>query len=289
MSKSFISSQKETKRGSLSGVRICGSQVFDSVIGAAGTTGCIGASSSRSSYLSPSQVGQPLSNIAANYRRYYFRKFTLRFVSQASTSSSNAIALAWDDDPVSDSAGYDTIFEVGNRNYSSVQPIYNGQGQAAAVSVDLTKSTDEPYYTNTGGSATTDPEIRQTYQGRLIGCLGGAPTATTSYGWLMIDYEVELLDMIVGGVSAAAFLSPLSRISVLNHPEAIELRRKIHELWLRYNSLDKSSTPVEIDPGFSHSSTTPHSVVHARSQRPSVPLARSRPSSPSELKLLRRE
>lgn len=152
--------------------------------------------------------GTRLSRIAQTFDKFLFKKMTFHFDSVTGTSSSGAIVLAYDVDPVDDTP---PATVQGFQNYTSMRNSIQTNiwlTQRLPVKVD---GTVPPLFTTPNS-----PDERFYYQGQVYAALAAPmtvpPTTTVAFGNLYLEYEVLLLDpsLEAGLTIVGAMAAPVS-------------------------------------------------------------------------------
>lgn len=144
------------------------------------------------SYQVTNSVPDPLFSLAAVNTRYRFTKIRFVFVPQRGTGETCQYTLGWIPDPLVYGGAYATPSEVASLEQSVTFPVWQEASLDVSQNLPMDRllKTDTPSFNNeyTGNQV---PNLMDYFQGYLVAQAEGA-TASTVYGKILIDFEIEV-------------------------------------------------------------------------------------------------
>lgn len=212
-------------RGSAEGIRVVGRQPFANIVvdvsgGVWDNTSAASIYTLNTILINPLEFRGRLGVLASTYERFIFRRLTLRFTTTRSTSTEGSMALCYHADGNLDTDAPQAFSEV---RQTSPNVTFNYYSPQAVLDVPLSSIGDDLYYVSVQASSSVSANMRQKFQGAIIGYPWSPASANTKIGYLDVEYVIDLYNPTFAQVQLS------SELSVSERQKNLERRRRVLE------------------------------------------------------------
>jgi len=148
----------------------------------------------------PITFSDRMQTLASTYDKFVYNRATLRYIPNVGSTVSGQVAITIDRDYLDppQTAGYAQTLSYEAQAFGSVWVKH-------ACSITRDSHEKRVYFTN----FTSDPSLRESEQFKFYAYVLGAATSTVPLGYLVLDYEIELISPVFAPSEVATNLSKL--------------------------------------------------------------------------------